>query len=296
MRDAIEKAGVLIEALPYIRSFRRKFVVVKLGGSAMDDESVTRSVIKDVVFMEQVDMWPVLVHGGGPRISEEMKRAGIEPRFVQGQRVTTPEAMEIVARVLIDEISVKMCRLIEEAGGKAIPLSGRASSFLLGRKRRLPDAPELDLGLVGEITRVDREICYRLCDGGVIPVVAPVARLAPEEGGEASAQLLNINGDSAAAAIAAGLGAEKLVDISNVPGVLRDPNDPGSLFSTLTRAQVERLIAEGVITGGMLPKVRACLEAIQAGVRKAHIVSALLRHALLLEIFTDEGIGTEIVA
>lgn len=294
MQDAIEKAGVLIEALPYIRSFRRKFVVVKLGGSAMEDESVMRSVLRDVVFMEQVDMWPVLVHGGGARISEEMKRAGLQPVFVQGQRVTTPEAMEIVARVLIDEISVKICRMIDELGGKAIPLSGRASSFLVGKKRRLPEAPDVDLGLVGEITYVDKEMCYRLCDGGVIPVVAPVARL--EESGQGQkAQLLNINGDSAASAIAAGLGAEKLVDISNVPGVLRDPKVPDSLFSTLTKAQVEQLIKDGVITGGMLPKVRSCIEAIDAGVRKAHIVSALLKHALLLEIFTDKGIGTEIV-
>jgi acetylglutamate kinase len=300
MQQAIEKTRVLIEALPYIRSFRRKFVVVKMGGSAMDDESVLKSVITDIVFMEQVDMWPVLVHGGGPRISAAMKRAGVESTFVQGQRVTTPEAMQIVARVLIDEISLRMCEIVEECGGKAIPLNGRASSFIVGKKRRLADAPDVDLGMVGEITAVDREMCYRLADGGLIPVVAPIARMgdedAPAELGGGGVRLLNINGDAAASAIAAGLGAEKMVDISNVPGVLRAAGDPDSMISTLRAAEATELIREGVISGGMIPKVASCVEAIAGGVKKAHIVSAVLPHALLLEIFTDKGIGTEIVA
>jgi acetylglutamate kinase len=298
-------------------------------------------VITDVVFMEQVDMWPVLVHGGGARISEEMKRAGCEPEFVRGYRVTTPEIMEIVARVLIDEVSARICELVAEAGGRAMPLNGRSSAFLAGRKRTLPEAPEADLGLVGEVSGVDRESCYRLCDGGLIPVVAPVARLvelqprrhvdaeeglgvngnqgsplcaptapsAPQRPPSASAgqdgrdgagangvQLLNVNGDSAASAIAEGLGAEKVVFLSNVPGVLRDRADEDSLVSSLRRDEVDALVAEGVIAGGMLPKVASCIEAVERGVRKAHIVSALLPHALLLEMFTDRGIGTEIIA
>jgi len=307
MEEAIGKARVLIEALPYIRGYRRKFIVVKLGGSAMTDENVLRSVLTDVVFMEQVDMWPVLVHGGGPRISEEMKRAGVEPEFVQGHRVTTTEVMGVAARVLIDELSAHVCHVIGDVGGRAMPLNGRGSAFLVGRKRRLPDAPEVDLGLVGEVTSVDRETCYRLADGGLVPVVAPVARseataalsarsLSGAPTSEARVELLNVNADSTAAAVAAKLGAEKLVVLSNVPGVMLDPTDAGSLQRSLRRADIEHLIAEGVIAGGMLPKVRACLEALDGGVRKTHIVSALLPHALLLEIFTDTGIGTEIVA
>ena len=303
MKQAIEKAGVLVEALPYIRSFRRKFVVVKLGGSVMSDEKIMRSLLTDIAFMEHVGMWPVLVHGGGARITEEMKAAGIEPEFVGGQRRTTPEIMRIVARVLIDEVTAGICDTIEEVGGRAIPLNGRASSFLMGRKRRLPEAPEVDLGLVGEVTYVDREMCYRGADGGLIPVVAPVARFDPDEVVEDGSSredrggmgLLNINGDSAASAIASGLGAEKLVDISDVPGVLQDPADPESLHSTLTQEETKRLIQQGVIRGGMLPKVLSCIEAIEGGVRKAHIVSAHVPHALLLEIFTDKGVGTEIV-
>jgi len=301
MQQAIEKARVLIEALPYIHRFRRSFVVVKMGGNAMGDEAVVRAVIKDLVFMEQVGMWPVFVHGGGPHISAEMKRLGVEPTFVDGQRVTTPESMQIVSRVLIEEVSVRMCELIEETGGKAIPLNGRASSFLAGKKRVVPGRPDVDLGLVGEITQVDREMCYRAADGGLIPVVAPIARLDADESDEgvphtAGLKLLNINGDSAASAVATGLGAAKLVDISNVPGVLRDPNDENSIISTLTAAEAQELIEKGVIVGGMIPKVQSCVDAVSGGVYKAHVVSALLPHALLLEIFTDKGIGTEIVA
>ena len=303
MQEAIEKARVLVEALPYIRSFRRKFVVVKLGGSVMSDEAAMRAVLTDVVFMEQVGMWPVLVHGGGPRISEEMKRAGVEPEFVEGHRKTTPEVMRIVARVLVEEISSRLCDMIEEIGGRATPLNGRGGSFLMGKTRRLAEAPDADLGLVGEVTRVDREMCYRVADGGLVPVVAPIARFDPDEVPEeqrtheacGGVHLFNINADSAAMSIAAGLGAEKLVFMSDVAGVMKDPKDEGSLVSSLRRADVADLIEEGVIAGGMLPKVRSCLEGLEAGVKKAHIVSALTPHALLLEIFTDKGVGTEIV-
>jgi acetylglutamate kinase len=232
-----------------------------------------------------------------------MKRAGVEPEFVEGHRKTTPAVMGIVARVLIDEISSGICHMIEEIGGRAILLNGRAGSFLMGKKRVLAEAPEADLGLVGEVTRVDREMCYRVADGGLVPVVAPVARFDPDavpeeqraHQGCAGTDLLNVNADSAAMAIAAGLGAEKLVFMSDVVGVMRDPKDQGSLVSSLRSADVAGLIQEGVIVGGMLPKVRSCIEGLEAGVKKAHIVSALTPHALLLEIFTDRGVGTEIV-
>lgn len=288
MQQAIEKARVLIEALPYVTSFRRRFVVIKLGGSAMSDPDVTRTVLTDVVFMEQVGMWPVVVHGGGPRISEEMKRAGLEPRFVRGHRVTTKEALGVAERVLIDEISADICARVGEVGGKAIPLNGR-SGFIEARRLRLEDAPDADLGLVGEVTRVDREMCYRLSDGGLVAVVAPIAR---EEGAHTH---LNVNGDAAASAIAAGLGAEKLVFLSNVPGVLADPENLDSLISSLRKDDVDELLRKKTVSGGMVPKVKACLEALASGVKKTHIVSALLPHAMLLEIFTDRGVGTEIV-
>ncbi len=282
MRQAIEKAGVLIEALPYIKSFHRKFVVVKFGGSAMLEEGVLRAVLTDVVFMEQVGMWPVVVHGGGPRITELMRERGMEPSFVDGRRVTTPEVLEVVCEVLIDEISRRVCSIVDEMGGRGIALNGRESSFLKG------EPLDEKLGLVGRVTEVDRELCARLADGGVIPVVAPIARA---DGGG----LYNVNADDAASVIASRLCAEKLVFLSDVPGVLRDPSDESSLISSVRAAEVAGMIERDEITGGMIPKVQSCLRAIEGGVKKTHIVSGLVRHALLLEIFTDKGIGTEIV-
>lgn len=282
MRQATEKAGVLIEALPYIKSFHRKFVVVKFGGSAMLEEGVLRAVLTDVVFMEQVGMWPVVVHGGGPRITELMRERGMEPRFVDGRRVTTPDVLEVVCEVLIDEISRRVCSIVEEMGGRGMALNGRESSFLRG------EPLDERLGLVGRVTKVDRELCTRLADGGVIPVVAPVARAD-------GAQLYNVNADDAASVIAAQLRAEKLVFLSDVPGVLRDPSDESSLVSSIRADEVAEMAAAGRIAGGMIPKVQSCLRALEGGVKKTHIVSGLVKHALLLEIFTDKGIGTEIV-
>ena len=286
MERAIEKAAVLIEALPYIKSFHHKIVVVKLGGSAMSDESVLDSVITDVVFMEQVGMYPVLVHGGGPRISQACQEAGIEPRFVEGQRYTDEETLRIAARVLVGEVSADIVRRIDAAGGVAVAVNGRDSVFLRGRKRPAP--PGSDLGLVGEVTGVDVELAGRMLAGDIIPVVAPLAR------GEDGA-LYNVNADSAAARVAAALGAEKLVFLSDVPGLLENKDDPDSLISTVAAGDVRGLIDSGVVAGGMLPKVEAGLESLKAGVSKVHMVSALVRHSLLLEIFTDRGSGTQMV-
>ena len=283
MDKAIEKAAVLIEALPYIKNFHQKIIVVKLGGSAMTDGKVLHSLVHDVVFMEQVGMRPLLVHGGGPRITAAMEAAGLTPKFVDGQRYTDAATLQIAARVLIDELSADVVARIKRTGGVAVAVNGRDSQFLHGRKRA-----GKDLGLVGEVTGVDKELALRLLAGNVIPVVAPIAR--GDDG-----QLYNVNADLAAAKLAAMLGAEKLVFLSNVPGILRDIKDPQSLISTVRPDEVRDLIAKKIIAGGMLPKVEAGLTSIAAGVRKVHMISGIVSHSLLLEIFTNRGVGTEIV-
>ncbi|HHN45943.1 MAG TPA: acetylglutamate kinase [Planctomycetes bacterium] len=280
---AIEKARVLIEALPYIRSFRNRFVVIKIGGAAMEDQAALDSVMTDIVFMEQVGMWPVVVHGGGKAISRAMENAGIEPRFVNGLRYTDEKTMEIAQHVLIDEISSDVAERIRGKGGQAIPLNGRGSTFLVARKLAGP----VDLGLVGEIDRVDAELCERVCRGGVIPVVAPIAR-------GSDGRLYNVNADTCALAVAVHLKADKAVFMSDVPGILGS-EDADDVLSTVTPGDIERLKLDGVIKGGMLPKVEASVKAIRAGVKKVHIVGEHLPHALLLEIFTDTGVGTQIV-
>jgi acetylglutamate kinase len=283
MESAIEKAAVLIEALPYIKGFHHKIVVVKLGGAAMTQESVLHSVVHDVVFMEQVGMYPLIVHGGGPAISAAMKEAGLEPRFIDGQRYTDEKTLEIVARVLVGEISADIVKRIDQTGGVGVAVNGRDSNFLRGCRRA-----GKDLGLVGEITGVDCELAGRMLAGDIIPVVAPLAR------GE-NGTLYNVNADLAAARIAEELRAEKLVFLSDVPGILADRGDPESLLTTVTADQVREMIDGGKIEGGMLPKVEAGLRSLAAGVNKVHLISGLVRHSLLLEIFTDRGVGTQMV-
>jgi acetylglutamate kinase len=280
---AIEKAAVLIEALPYIKGFHHKTVVVKLGGAAMVDEGKLHSVVHDIVFMEQVGMYPLIVHGGGPSINAAMKAAGLVPRFVDGQRYTDEKTMEIVAQVLVGEISADIVRRIGRAGGVGVAVNGRDSDFLRGHK-----LPGKDLGLVGEVSGLDLELAGRLLAGDIIPVVAPIAR---GENGE----LYNVNADLVAARVAEALRAEKLVFMSDVPGILADRARPDSLMSTVTAAQVRELISAGRIDGGMLPKVEASLRSLAAGVNKVHMVSGLEHHTLLLEIFTDRGVGTQMV-
>ncbi|MFH0939968.1 MAG: acetylglutamate kinase [Planctomycetota bacterium] len=285
--NALNKSKILLEALPYLKAFDRKFMVIKIGGSTMTDTKILPSVVRDVVFLEQVGVWPIIVHGGGPRITAEMERQGLKSVFVKGRRVTDKATLEIAHKVLIDEISANVVDLVDKEDGKAIPLNGRDSRFLCCRKKIFDEDPTLDLGYVGEIDRVDAELCHRICQGNIIPVVAPIAC-------DHKGQLFNVNADSVAWKVAAELKAEKLVYLSNVPGILNDKDQPDTLISNLRAAECNELIKRNVIVGGMIPKIEACLAALQAGVKRAHVISGLWQHSLLLEIFTPEGIGTEI--
>jgi acetylglutamate kinase len=284
MLTPVEKARVLIEALPYLKAFDRKFVVIKVGGSTMQNMETLPAVIKDVVFLEQVGVWPILVHGGGPRISAEMAKCNLRPQFIDGRRVTDAPTLDIAQRVLIDIVSAEVVKLIEEAGGKGVPMNGRGSQFLQCKKAQM-DGP--DLGYVGEVTEVDVELARRICQGGVIPVVAPIGR-------DSAGQLFNINADSVAWFVARACNAEKLVFLSDVPGLMRNPRDPNSIISTIDAHSCRKLVEDGTISGGMVPKIQACLEALAGGVHNIHIVSGHMQHSLLLEIFTPEGIGTKI--
>jgi acetylglutamate kinase len=284
MSTPLEKARIFIEALPYLKAFDRKFVVIKVGGSTMTDHETLASVVADVVFLEQVGVWPVLVHGGGPAISAEMERLGLKPQFINGRRVTDRATMEVAHMVLIDQISGNVVNLIEAVGGKAVPLNGRGSRFLQCKKLV---ENGVDLGYVGELTQVDTELARRMAMGGIIAVVAPIAR-------GRDGQLYNINADSVAWRIAAELEAEKLVFLSNVPGLMKDKDDPATLISSASVPDCYALMKDGTVAGGMIPKVEACLSALDGGVHKTHIISGLVKHSLLLELFTPEGIGTEI--
>ncbi len=290
MDEAIRKASVLIEALGWIRRFRNRHVVIKLGGSALEEEQAVRSFLTDVVFMETVGMKPILVHGGGKAISRAMNEAGIEPRFVQGRRYTDSQTLEIVSRMLAGEICQMLVEEIQRQGGRAAGLSYLTRNCLIGEKLTLTgeDGKAIDLGHVGRVIGLDRELLDETCGSGVIPVIPSIAL-------DAEDQRLNVNADTAAAAVARLLGAEKLVFLSDVPGIYSDKSDPSSLVSHLEVGRCRRLIADGTIDAGMLPKVDAALEALDVGVRKVHIVDGRMPHSVLLEIYSDKGVGTEIV-
>jgi acetylglutamate kinase len=295
--EAIRKADVLIEALGFIRKFHGRFTVIKLGGSVMEDPESLRALLIDIVFMQTVGLRPVVVHGGGKAITEAMAKSGLTPRWVQGRRYTDEPTLAIVARVLAEEINADIERHINKFGGRASGLHHKTHQCLYGRRLTLPgeNGEPLDLGRVGEVTEVDATPIENLCLAGVVPILPSLAEDEdePEEGGEG--KLLNVNADTAAAAVAQALHAEKLVFLTDTPGILRDRNDPASLIRGLTPEGCRDLITSGVIDRGMIPKVEACLTSLQAGVRKTHIIDGRLRHSLLLEIFTDTGIGTEIV-
>ncbi len=290
--EAIRKADVLIEALGFIRKFHGKFTVIKLGGSVMEDPESLRAVLVDVVFMQTVGLRPVVVHGGGKAITVAMEKAGLTPYFVQGRRYTDEPTLAIVARVLAEEINADIERHINKFGGRASGLHHKTHQCLFGRKLWLENGPEgrVDLGRVGEVRAVDVPPIENLCLAGVVPVLPSLA-----EDQEAEGQLLNVNADTAAAAVAQALQAEKLVFLTDTAGILGDKNEPNSLIRGLTPTECRELIAKGVIDKGMIPKVEACLTSLEAGVRKTHIIDGRLRHSLLLEIFTKSGIGTEIV-
>ncbi|HTU25397.1 MAG TPA: acetylglutamate kinase [Pirellulales bacterium] len=286
----IQKADVLIEALGWIRQFRDKVTVIKLGGSVLEDETALRHLLIDIVFMETVGMRPVVVHGGGAAISRAMDAAGIVPRFIHGRRFTDDATLEIVEQVLGYETNERLADAIERFGGRAAPLNFRTTNVLWGERLALEEASgeKIDLGHVGHVTRVDRATIDNLCYAGIVPVIPSLCR---SEKGEK----LNVNADTAAQAVAQALGAEKLVFLSDVNGVRLNKNDPQSLLNSLSAAQAREMIRTGKIEQGMIPKVEACLEMLDKGVRKIHIIDGRDRHSLLLEIYTTRGVGTEIM-
>lgn len=289
VQEAIRKAEVLLEALGYIRKFRHKLIVIKLGGSVMEHQDSLDALLQDVVFMETVGLQPILVHGGGKAISKAMQEAGIEPRFIQGRRYTDEQTLKIVADVLTHQINADIVQRLERWGGWAIGLHHGSSNCLFGERIYLDvDGQQVDIGRVGKVTRVDDTRLQKLCNAGIIPVLPC---LAVDDQGE----LLNVNADTVAASVAQLLRAEKLVFISDIPGLLRDASDESSLIRSVTAAECQRLIEQGVISGGMIPKVDACLHCLKAGVGKIHLIDGRTRHSLLLEIYTDRGVGTEIV-
>ncbi len=290
MHEAIRKADVLVEALHWIRQFRGRTTVIKLGGSLLDAPEALDHLLLDVVFMETVGMHPVLVHGAGAAISRAMQQAGLTPRFVQGRRYTDQATLEIVEKVLAYQINQQLADRIGQLGGQAQALNFRTTNVLFGERLQLndEDGQPVDLGWVGTVTQVDRPTIENLCRQGIVPVIPSMCL-------DAQGQKLNVNADTAAMAVAKELQAEKLVFLSDVNGVRRDKTDPDSVISTLTAEEARQLIRSGVIDAGMVPKVEACLEILQHGVRKVHIIDGRIRHSLLLEIYTTEGIGTQIV-
>lgn len=290
MQDLIAKAEVLLDALPYIKRFAGKKLVIKYGGHAMVDEALKSSFAQDIVLLKYVGMNPVVVHGGGPQIGDMLKQLGIPSRFVRGMRVTDPATMDVVEMVLVGKTNKEIVTLINRHGGHAVGLSGKDGDLIRARKMRLPATPApsgepLDIGMVGEVAAINPMVIETLDRSDIIPVIAPVGI---SDGGET----FNINADLVAGKVAEALRAEKLILLTDVEGI-RD--ESGAVVPTLDDEQAQRLIASGVIGEGMIPKVECCLEALKNGVRKTHIVDGRVRHAILLEIFTHEGVGTEVV-
>ena len=290
LEEAIRKADTLIEALGWIRQFRDKVIVIKLGGSVMEQPDAMRHVLLDVVFMETVGMRPVIVHGGGAEISRAMDDAGIVPRFIQGRRFTDDATLRIVEQVLATQVNEEIARRIEELGGRAMNLNFLSTPVLFGEKLSLADdqGQPIDLGHVGTVTRVDRTTIENLCYAGQVPVIPSMAI-------DVQGNKYNVNADTAATAVAQALGAEKLMYLSDVNGVRRIADDPSTLIHTLTASEAKQLITEGVISAGMIPKVEACLETLDHGVRKVHILDGRVRHSLLLEVYTNTGVGTQLI-
>jgi len=289
-QKAIQKADTLIEALGWIRKFRDTTTVIKLGGSVVEHPDSLRHLLVDIVFMSTLGMRIVVVHGGGKAISRAMDDAGLAPRFVQGRRYTDDATLAIVEKVLATEVNHELVARLEEYGGRAMSLNFLSTNVLFGDRLSLagPGGEAIDLGHVGSVTRVDRLTIDNLTYAGQVPVIPSMA-LGPDGG------KLNVNADTAATAVAAAIGAEKLVVLSDIPGVLRDINDPESLVHSLTASEARRLIADGTIAAGMIPKIEGCLETLEQGVKKIHIIDGRLRHSLLLEIYTTSGVGTELV-
>ncbi|GAA5484491.1 acetylglutamate kinase [Haloferula sargassicola] len=288
LNESTHKAQALIEALPYLQSFRGKTFLIKMGGSAMEDPELVRKVMRDIVFLEVAGINPVVVHGGGKAISAAMKEAGLVAEFVGGLRRTTEAAIGIVEKVLSNEINPGLVQMIREFGGRATGIPG--TDVFLGEKMRVKDdhGEPIDIGRVGEVVGCQVGNMDPAFRAGIVPVISPLASEL------ATGKPLNINADLAAAALAKELRVSKLVYLSDVPGVMRDPADPATLIHSIDREKAESLMADGTISGGMIPKIRSAMDALNAGVRKVHFVDGRLPHALLLEIFTDGGVGTEV--
>ncbi len=284
MDELLQKASVLIEALPYIQRFNRKIIVVKYGGSAMVDDSLKRSVIEDVTLLKLVGFKPIIVHGGGKEISRWVEKSGMEPKFINGLRVTDEPTMEI-AEMVLNKVNKSLVQLVEQLGVLAVGVSGKDGGMLKVEKKY---ADGEDIGFVGDIKEVNPKILYDLLEKDFLPIVAPI-------GLDSAYNTYNINADDAACAIARAVSAEKLAFLTDIEGVYQDPQDPSTLISELPISQAKELIDSGYIGGGMLPKLNNCIDAIDNGVSRVHILDGRIPHCLLLEIFTNKGIGTAIL-
>ena len=285
----MKEIDVLIEALPYIKKFHGKKILIKYGGHAMVDDEAKSSTARDTVLLKYVGMKPLIVHGGGPEISRSMDKLGKEPKFIKGLRVTDEETMEIIEMVLVGKISTEIVSELIKHDGQAISLSGKDSSLIFAHKKPVSKIDEeiVDLGLVGEVDCINTNLLDMFVDNDYIPVISPV-------GIAKDGTSLNLNADTAAGEVASAMGAEKLIILTDVPGVLRDPDDPDSLIQKIRIDEVPGLIEEGVISGGMIPKIETCVQAIENGVESCHIIDGRKKHSLLLEVFTTDGIGTMI--
>ena len=289
MDQAISKASALVEALGYIQRFHAKVVVVKVGGSIMDDDEALANILTDIVFLNYVGMQPVLVHGGGKAINQAMETAGLVPQMVMGRRYTDERTIAIAEHVLCNQINKFIVNFIQAQGCEAMGLHSLSSVVLFAEKAYIqsPDGRRIDLGLVGDVKTVNARLLHLLVQADSIPVIATIAR-------DMAGGRLNVNADTAAGAVAAAMKAEKIVVVSDTHGIRSDPKDPDSRIPSLTLGQIDEMVKSGVISSGMLPKVEACTTALQAGVTKAHIIDGRIPHSLLLEIYTQAGIGTEI--
>ncbi len=290
MEQAIQKAAALIEAMEYIRRFRDQIVVVKLGGSVLDDTSLQKELLTDIAFMATVGIKPIIVHGGGKAITKAMSDAGLEPVWVQGRRYTDERTLTIAEHTLVHKINTPICETLTQLNCGAMGLHSLSSCVLFAKPLRLAgdDDRKIDVGLVGQVEEINAELLKKLCATGTIPVIAPVAK--DKAGGK-----LNVNADTAAGMVAAAVDAEKLVVISDTHGIRTDIDDPDNGVSSLDEPKIKEMIDDGIITQAMFPKVEACITALNAGVKKTHIIDGRIPHSLLLEIYTDKGIGTQII-
>ncbi len=287
----VKRENVLIEALPYLREFHDSHMVIKIGGHAMVDKTTLENIVKDIVLLRYVGINPIVVHGGGPEISQKMEKMGKKPEFVSGMRITDEETLEIARMVLVGNINWNIVSLISKYGAKGIGLSGKDGNLIIARKIAPQEIliegvkKEIDLGWVGETECINPEILMITTEKGYIPVIAPI-------GIDHEGRSLNLNADVVAGDIAVAIKAKKLITLTDVPGILLDPEDPRSLISQISLSEASELLKKGIIKGGMIPKLKSCIQAIEGGVEKVHIINGNIAHALLLEIFTDTGIGT----